>query len=75
METDWIDWKQKLMQLLDVVGEQEGVWFEHDWERHGITPAEAEIIKQEHEKYSDEIIRNSMITIQKIAQRESNPIP
>lgn len=35
-----------------MISEQEGVLFEKDWVRHGITPEEQDVILKEYKAYS-----------------------
>lgn len=46
-----MEWKIKLFQILKCFGEQEGTWYETEWEYYGIGPSEAALIKHEYEAW------------------------
>lgn len=46
-----MDWKLKLMQVLDCFGDMEGVWFQSDWDDYGISAAERQEIEAAYREY------------------------
>ena len=46
-----IDYKLKLMQILDCVGTQEGIIFDGDWETYGVSEEERIIILEEERRH------------------------
>lgn len=46
-----MNWKLKLFQILKCFENNEGTWFEREWESYGVTPEEAAEIKQEYEAW------------------------
>jgi hypothetical protein len=46
-----MDWKLKLFQILDAIGEEEGTVFERSWCCHGITREERDQIILEYETH------------------------
>ena len=47
----FVDWRVKLMQLLDCIGASTGTWHATDWERFGITPDEQLAIEASYEEW------------------------
>jgi hypothetical protein len=46
-----IDWKLKLMQILECVSDCEGMVFDHYWDSYGVTDDEHAVIMKEYREY------------------------
>jgi hypothetical protein len=52
MEDLQMDWKLKLMQILDCIGEMEGIWYDDCWLEYGITEKERQTIADAFIEYA-----------------------
>jgi len=48
-----MNYKLKLMQILDCFGEEEGTLYSDSWRKYGISEKEQEQIEKEYNKYFD----------------------